>query len=482
MKMENKLNILETITKIKNCSIEIKILYVEDDVSVREPTAELLSNIFESITTANNGKEGLETYKNGSFDIVISDILMPKMNGVTLIEKIKEINPSQSVIITSACDDSTYLLDLINLGVSSFILKPIQSEQFLNILLDMITNLENAASVKKMNEDTKQELVHQSAILEQYKEIVDASMIVSKTDTKGIITYVNDEFCKISKYDRSELIGNNHNIVRHPDMSAETYRNLWKTILNKNIWQGVVKNKKKNGDYYITDTIVKPILDEHNNIIEHISIRHDITQIYDLNEEIWSTQHEMISLLGEIGETRSQETGNHVRRVAKYSRLLAELYGLDKDETNYLYIGSPMHDIGKIGIPDSILLKPAKLTEEEYTVMRTHANIGYEILKKSDRPILKAASIISYEHHEKWNGSGYPRALEGEEIHIYGRITALADVFDALSCKRVYKKSWPMEDILEYIKSERGKHFDPNLVDLFFENIDQFIEISKEHS
>jgi response regulator RpfG family c-di-GMP phosphodiesterase len=211
-----------------------------------------------------------------------------------------------------------------------------------------------------------------------------------------------------------------------------------------------------------------------------MSISHDVSELYDLNEEIWQTQHEMLSLLGEVGESRSQETGNHVRRVAKYSKLLGELYGLEEEEIHLVYSASPMHDIGKIGIPDSILLKPGKLDPEEYEVMKTHSSIGYDILKNSSRPLLQAAAIIANEHHEKWDGSGYPNALSGENIHIYGRIIALADVFDALSCDRVYKKAWPMDKIIELIINERGRHFDPNLVDMFMANLERFTDIASE--
>ena len=189
----------------------------------------------------------------------------------------------------------------------------------------------------------------------------------------------------------------------------------------------------------------------------------------------------MLSLLGEVGETRSQETGNHVRRVAKYAQLLGELYGLEEEELRLLYSASPMHDIGKIGIPDAILLKPSKLDTDEYEVMKTHSDIGYDILRNSSRPLLQAAAIIAREHHEKWDGSGYPNALSGYNIHIYGRITALADVFDALSCERVYKKAWPMEQIIDFVLSERGRHFDPDLVDMFMQNIERFTEIAAKY-
>lgn len=193
------------------------------------------------------------------------------------------------------------------------------------------------------------------------------------------------------------------------------------------------------------------------------------------------TQREIIYTMGEIGEKRSKETGNHVKRVVHYSKELALLYGLNEHEADILYMASPMHDIGKVGIPDSILHKPGKLNKEEFKVMKTHAQLGYEMLKHSSKPILKAAAIVAREHHEKWDGTGYPRRLKGENIHIFGRITALADVFDALGSERVYKKAWELDRILEFFKEESGKHFDPNLVTLFFDNLERFISIRERY-
>ncbi len=207
----------------------------------------------------------------------------------------------------------------------------------------------------------------------------------------------------------------------------------------------------------------------------------DVTQVMELNDEIEETQKEVIYAMGEIGETRSKETGNHVKRVAKYSKKLALLYGLSQKEADTLQMASPMHDIGKVGIPDAVLNAPRKLTQDEWKIMKTHAQLGYEMLKNSNKPILKAASIVAHEHHEKWDGSGYPRGLSGQEIHIYGRITAVADVFDALGSQRVYKKAWALEDILELFKKESGKHFDPELVNLFLKHLDEFLVIRDKY-
>ncbi len=199
-----------------------------------------------------------------------------------------------------------------------------------------------------------------------------------------------------------------------------------------------------------------------------------------LLEEIEATQRELVYIMGVTGESRSKETGNHVKRVAEYSRLLAELSGLSEEECNILKDASPMHDLGKIAIPDAVLNKPGRFNEEERLVMDTHAALGYNILKGSERTLLKAAAIVAYEHHEKWNGKGYPNQLRGVEIHIYGRITALADVFDALGSDRVYKKAWEDERIFTLFQEERGEHFDPELIDLFFANQEKFLSIRKE--
>ncbi|WP_127585440.1 HD domain-containing phosphohydrolase [Paenibacillus koleovorans] len=201
-----------------------------------------------------------------------------------------------------------------------------------------------------------------------------------------------------------------------------------------------------------------------------------------LAEEIEETQKEIIFTMGEIGESRSKETGNHVKRVAEYSYVLALALGLSQSEAELLKMASPMHDIGKVAIPDSVLKKPGKLTDEEYDIMKTHTDIGYNLLKNSKRKILKTAAIVAEQHHEKWNGKGYPRGLHGEEIHIFGRITGIADVFDALASDRVYKKAWELDRILNLFKEERGHHFDPNVVDAFMDSLPKILDIRDRYA
>lgn len=196
-----------------------------------------------------------------------------------------------------------------------------------------------------------------------------------------------------------------------------------------------------------------------------------------LHQEIINTQREIISTMGEVGEIRSKETGNHVKRVAEYSYVLALGLGLDIEQAELLRTASPMHDIGKVAIPDAVLNKPGKLTEEEHDIIKSHTKIGHQLLRGSKRELLRTAAIVAEQHHEKWDGTGYPYGRKGEDIHLFGRITAVADVFDALSAERVYKAAWPLERIENLFREERGRHFDPAIIDVFFQELPKLLEI-----
>jgi response regulator RpfG family c-di-GMP phosphodiesterase len=198
-----------------------------------------------------------------------------------------------------------------------------------------------------------------------------------------------------------------------------------------------------------------------------------------LNQEITDTQAELILRLGDVVESRSNEAGNHVRRMSQICHLLAQESGLSEDETAVLMHAAPMHDIGKIATPDAVLLKPGKLTPEEWEVMKQHPTVGLQILDGSQRPILKAAAVIAHQHHEKYDGTGYPQGLRGEDIHPYARIVAVADVFDALSHERCYKAAWPVEKVTEYLREVAGHHLDPYYVGLLIKNMDKAVAVNR---
>lgn len=587
---------------------EVTILYVEDEDFIRDELTSVLEMIAQKVIVAKDGEDGLEAFKNNHIDLIVTDINMPNMNGFEMLKEIRGIRHDVPAIILSAYSQSDFIRQANEIdNINEYLIKPVD----IGLLLKKINN-----SIEKIEE--KKEHAKLIKLLEQYKIAVDSSSIVSKTDPKGIITYVNEMFCKISGYSKEELIGRNHNILRHEEMPKEVFKELWHTIKDKKeIWTGKIKNKTKEGAYYIVYATIIPILDNDSQVQEYIAMRHDITELetyqellegqlassedtlqnkvhtikqyekildlsmglvrigldgkilfanermndllglslksiqshtfdtlfqdaqfstltssiekdgffkgtlkglnknkevfyvdltlraiksldkepleylgilkditrtIQLHQEIEDTQKDVIFSLGTIGEARSKETGNHVKRVAEYSYLLAKKLNMKEDEAQLVRIASPMHDIGKVGIPDAILNKPGKLTAEEWTLMQTHASIGYEMLKNSSREILKASATIAYEHHEKWNGKGYPRGLKGQEIHIFGRITAVADVFDALGSDRCYKKAWPLERILKMFEEEKAQHFDPDVVDVFLENLNEFLAIRDRYN
>ena len=224
-----------------------------------------------------------------------------------------------------------------------------------------------------------------------------------------------------------------------------------------------IDNKLNNVDRQLLDIYASNVAVTYENLL--------------LKDEVLGSQKELAYILGEAVEQRSKETGSHVKRVALFSHVFALKYGLSTQEADLIKLASPLHDVGKIGIPDRILKKPGKFEPEEWEIMKTHAQLGADMLPNINNQVLKMGSIIAAQHHEHWQGGGYPKNLKGEDIHIAGRITALADVFDALGCKRCYKEPWPMEEILNEINKQKGKQFDPKLVEILHDNLDEFLAI-----
>jgi len=212
---------------------------------------------------------------------------------------------------------------------------------------------------------------------------------------------------------------------------------------------------------------------DQNNELEH--------KVIARTEELNNTRMQIIQRLGRAAEYKDNETGMHVIRMSHYSRVLGLAAGMNDEEADMLLNAAPMHDIGKIGIEDKIILKPGKLDAEEWAIMQTHCQIGAEIIGDDASELLKMAKIVAMTHHERWDGSGYPKGLKEEEIPRVGRIIAIADVFDALTSKRSYKQAWSVDDAIEQIKKDAGKHFDPYLVSLFIEALPEILSIKGKY-
>jgi two-component system response regulator RpfG len=242
-----------------------------------------------------------------------------------------------------------------------------------------------------------------------------------------------------------------------------------------------------------TDFLVRPI-DQHEcqarcrNLLtmrkQQIIIKNRATwleeQVSVATRQIRNREKETLLRLAKAGEYRDEGTGNHVLRMAKYSRLVAEWLKLSVPECDEIELAAPMHDIGKIGIPDHILLKPEKLTPEEWDIMKSHTTIGHEILKDSPSRYIQQGAVIALGHHEKFDGTGYPQGLKGEEIPLIARIVAVADVYDALTTERPYKGAWPSDDAIAYIREQLGQHFDPRCAEAFIAQLEGVLDVEKK--
>jgi len=338
------------IKKLRLLTAKLNVLYVEDDPQIRESVGLYLKKFFKSVQSASDGLEGLEIYGKNKFDIVITDIEMPKMTGLEMSSEIKKIDPEQNIIIISAYSDSTRFIESILIGIDGYIIKPINFEQMNNILNKIVNN------IIRFNEN-------------------------------------------------------------------ENY---------KNNLEDLVKEKTQ-----ILEKLQAEKIDDYDNTL--------------------------IALVDMI-ERRDSYTGGHSKRVAQYARLIADAYGFNDEECSEIYKATILHDIGKIAIPDSVLLKPGKFNKHEMGIMKNHVVFSEAILKKI--PIVNKLAFDVSCHHERVDGSGYPRGLKGDEIPVIGTIVAISDTFDAMTTNRIYKGRKDKYEAIEMLKNLSGTTFDTKVVDV----------------
>lgn len=351
-----------------------KILVVDDDIIIRETISEILKEDGYQVETAENGKEALEKLYSFQPDVVLTDYVMPEMDGITLC-KILKSNPDTidiGVILITGINDLETRVKGLSAGADDFLSKPI-----------MIPELK--ARIKSLS--------------------------------------------KIKFY---------HDFLRD-------YQERLEEEVEKKTAQLIKTN---------------------------LELQLAYNEIKDLSLEI-------IYRLAKAAEYRDEHTGYHIQRISHYCVAIGSHIGLENEALNVLKYASPLHDIGKLGIPDQILLKPGVLTKEEWEIMKLHTIIGAQILSGSKIKYLKAAETIALYHHERWDGTGYPKGLKGEKIPLFARITAVADVFDALTTDRPYRKAFSIEEAFEIIKKERGTHFDPMIVETFFKIKEEILSIKE---
>ena len=483
---------------LNNTNFVWKILIADDEPEVHTITKTVLSNFefenskLEFISTY-SGEETVRVLKEQTdIAIILLDVVMETDDaGLVVAKRIRdELNnhliriilrtgqpgsaPEKDVINKYEINDYKEKTELTTTKLYTTVMSSLRSYR------DLITIEQNRNGLLKIIEASRS--IFELSSLELFAEGVLTQLIsILKLNHNSMILQQLDGFTLEKDNGHFEIVAATGNFknMSFDDIADENVKalidksvTLKESFYDKNNYVGYfnTENGKANIIFMTGCDEITP-LDKHLIEIFSSNVSVAFDNIY-LNKEIIDTQLELVETLGEIVERRVEGTSIHVERVSFLSSFLAKEYGLNENEATMIRIASPMHDIGKIGISDSILLKPGKLDAEEFEEIKKHSEIGHDILKHSKRDILKTASIIAFQHHEKYDGTGYPAGLKAEEIHIYGRISAIADVFDALTHKRCYQEPWPLDKVIELMKEESGKHFDPKLVDIILDNID----------
>lgn len=485
---------------------EWKIIIVDDEHEIHNVTKMVLSDVTYKgqklkFLHAYSGKETIELIRdNPDTALILLDVVMEEDNsGLKVIKYIRdELKNSlvRIVIRTGQPGEAPEKKVIVDYDINDYKEKTeLTSQKLFSTVIASLRSYENLITIDR-NRKGLEKIIEASARLFEMQQIIRFSqeILVQLKALFNLNTHANENIISgfvASRFKKDYVIiaatGRFENKMQElsrdmvPDSILEKVHNLQRKNENirfeKNNYLGLLKSKIGN-DHVIYIETSEPFTESDRYLIK--VLYSNISSIFEniqLTNEIEDTQKEILYTLGEVVENRHHETGYHVKRVAEYSYLLAIKYGLSEEEAHLIKQASPMHDVGKVGILDSILNKPGQLTPDEFEIIKTHTNIGYNIFKSSQRNLLKAAAIIALQHHEKYDGTGYPGGLKGENIHIYGRIICLADVFDALGSDRVYKKAWSLEKILKYIKSESGKFFDPKLVQILLDNLEEFLVI-----
>ncbi len=468
-----------------------KVLIVDDDPGIRNTISELIEELGYLCETASDGLDAVELLDSGPYLCVFTDIMMPNMSGLELIRKIKARDVSLPIIVITGYASLEIAIDAMKYGASDFISKPFKVKQ-IELMLNKVKREKDLIEENKRFSDTLQlhrlidNLVGQ--IEDKNEELISLQAISEKIiSMKGIRDLVG-AIIDVSKQllDEADVrffpISRKHNTLIDPDGGKEI-------LLDPGLLKGDIVRKNGSGkaltDNFETifplmiegqvfgalDIVTSSILGDDKEskilyLLDRSAERMENVALYEgLYENMLSTLNSMAKIL----DARDPHTSQHSTRVTSLSMAMGKALGLDEDDLDVLYIAASLHDIGKVGIPDHILLKPDGLTDEEFAVIKKHPDIGADILKPIP-PMAKETEIIRH-HHERYDGRGYPAGLKGKEIPHLSRIISLADSFDAMTSDRPYRDGMSIEKAIEEIERCKGSQFDPELAEIFINHV-----------
>lgn len=438
-----------------------------------------------------------------TFDLIVSDIYMPEKSGLELFDYIKSKKIEVPFIFMTGNPDLKTAVNFLTSGGHDYIVKPFMISDFIQKIKPIIQNHRKKKQELDLVNDLRAMLAKRLSELKIYQDVFDS------TDDGEVITDVDGYVVKVNRgFERISGISAEGIVQKHIDFLSESilpefdFTKILKKLNTDNTWHGELSGTRQNNQRWLVSITFSPIRNEEGQIFAYAGIFKDVSSQREVEQALISSlkkmnlaQEAIIFGMARLAEHRDNDTGYHLERIRSYCRRLAqELYDrkmypdeIDEEFVQMLYHTAPLHDIGKVGIPDYILLKSDTLSESEFDTMKSHTLIGYNTLNSifkeyGDMQFLKMGIEITYCHHEHWNGGGYPRGLKGDEIPLSAQILAIADVYDALTTERTYKKAYQHAVALETMKKQRGKHFSPKIFDVFLDILDDIDKIRQSFS
>lgn len=461
-----------------------RVLLVDDEPLILASYRRTLQSLGARIDLAEGPALGLNSLEVGPADVVVADYRMPGMNGDEFLEQVRRKWPNTVRILVTAYTDVQMIEEVVRRGeIFRFLTKPCETEKLRQAIMDA---LELSRQQRERRQQSKKRELDLHSFRHMFESSLDPMMIA---DLEGNLMHVNNAFVRQHGNTRQQALAQRPVLVPSLE-SGVTWDQVRESLVQTGHWSGEVKR-----DNYVAILSISGINDDTGDAYAYAAVEKDVSVRHRLEEQARAAQYEVIFALAKLAEYRDPETGAHLERMRRYSRIVARQLGrnhkfqwlIDEDYVEAIYYSSPLHDIGKVGIPDAVLRKPGKLTAHEWNVMQGHTLIGAEVLSAagetlSQKTWLSLALTIALQHHERFDGTGYPRGLKGSEIDLSARIVALADAYDAITSKRIYKEALAHDVARQRILEAAGTHFDPDVVGAFLQVEDEFVAVKNCYS
>jgi len=481
---------------------EYQALIVDDEFYLGQILAQALEHEGIHAVAVTDVDSAINELNKQEFDIVISDIYLPGKTGKDFFFYTREYHPELPFIFMTGNPNLEMAVDLLKNGGYDYIVKPFMINEFVKKIKITIEKSRKAQREKILVDDLKDLLNTRLKELRIYQDIIESTedgLLI--LDTDGNIVKTNSGFSRIAGLEESEILHKPFSVLNSTLLPELTFEEIKSKLREGSTFQKEISGYTKNREARICNLSFFPIQNEQGDVFAYAALMKDVTEQRSMENALIQSlkltnlaQEAIIFGLARLAEYRDQETGFHLERIRNYCKTFAAALHhhraykdvVTEDFIDTIFRTAPLHDIGKVGIPDYILLKPGKLTSIEFEIMKSHTVIGYQTLESirqqyGEMDFLIMGIEITYCHHERFDGKGYPRGLSGEEIPLSAQILSFADVYDALTTERVYKDAFNHEEALKIMKMEKGKHFNPELFEIFWEIAEEFNNIRKKY-